>query len=85
MKTKNWHESEWTFESDITPFQKGQYYGPPENCYPEEGGYARIEYGTLGKCTWEREFLIEHAMFSERELSDLEDDIYQEYLEAEAA
>ena len=31
-----------TAEVDYEPFQRGVYSGPPENCYPDEGGYAEI-------------------------------------------
>lgn len=27
-------------EFDIEPLILGRYGGPPENCYPDEGGYA---------------------------------------------
>ena len=29
-------------EADITPLDPGRTYGPPEDCYPPEGGYAEI-------------------------------------------
>lgn len=49
------HEIEWIYEVgnediqlniglSIEPFLKGRIYGPPENCYPDEGGYATVEY-----------------------------------------
>jgi len=27
-------------EYTIEPLVPGKYYGPPENCYPDDGGYA---------------------------------------------
>ena len=29
-------------ECDVEPFVRGKYSGPPESCYPDEGGYAEI-------------------------------------------
>ena len=29
-------------EFDVYPLVRGRYDGPPENCYPDEGGYAEI-------------------------------------------
>jgi hypothetical protein len=29
-------------ELSIEPFVRGKYYGPPENCFPDEGGFAEI-------------------------------------------
>lgn len=33
-----------TFEAEayIEPFVRGKYSGPPETCYPDEGGYAEV-------------------------------------------
>jgi len=33
-------ECEAPEEFDIEPFHPGKFYGPPENCYPDEGGFA---------------------------------------------
>jgi hypothetical protein len=34
----------WTFdiEADVSPYDPGCTYGPPENCYPPEGGEIDI-------------------------------------------
>lgn len=29
-------------ELEVEPFVPGLTFGPPENCYPDEGGYAEI-------------------------------------------
>ncbi len=34
-------------ECEITPLDPGQSYGPPEDCYPAEGGYAEITSVTV--------------------------------------
>ena len=31
-------EVEYTISADVSPFVPGQLSGPPENCYPDEGG-----------------------------------------------
>ena len=33
---------EFAAECDYEPYVPAQLYGPPERCYPEEGGYAGI-------------------------------------------
>jgi len=76
MKSKQWIESEWNFEADIEPFQKGVYSGPPENCFPDEGGYAVITEATLGKITFSREALVD--MLTENTVQSIEEEIYEE-------
>lgn len=36
-------EYELEVECYIEPFVRGRYSGPPENCYPDDGGFAEIE------------------------------------------
>lgn len=36
-------------EVDYTPYVPARLSGPPENCYPEEGGYAEITDLRCGK------------------------------------
>jgi len=35
-----WREDAYDVECDYEPFVPGHVSGPPENCYPDEGGYA---------------------------------------------
>jgi hypothetical protein len=32
----------YTFLCDVEPYDPGRTYGPPEKCYPPEGGYATV-------------------------------------------
>jgi hypothetical protein len=36
-------EYELEVECCIEPFVRGYYSGPPENCYPDDGGFAEID------------------------------------------
>ena len=36
----DWREDTFEVDYDYEPFVPGQLSGPPENCYPNEGGYA---------------------------------------------
>jgi hypothetical protein len=42
---KVWYECKCgqEFEVNVTPVTPAQTYGPPENCYPEEGGEIEPE------------------------------------------
>lgn len=31
-----------SIEFDVSPLIRGRYSGPPEHCYPDEGGYAEV-------------------------------------------
>ena len=35
-------EFELTVHGDVEPYVAGRLYGPPEKCYPAEGGYATL-------------------------------------------
>ena len=36
------YEVEVLVSGDVIPFQRGRFYGPPELCYPDEGGAVDI-------------------------------------------
>ena len=42
MTYKTYIEIEVEVEFDATPYRPAQTYGPPEACYPEEGGEVEI-------------------------------------------
>ena len=42
MTTKTWIEIEIEVEFDATPYNPGVTSGPPEACYPPEGGEVEI-------------------------------------------
>ena len=44
---KEWIEYEYEVEYQYSPPVAGRTYGPPENCYPAEGGYADDFEGPL--------------------------------------
>jgi hypothetical protein len=69
-------------EATIEPFRSGKYSGPPESCYPAEGGYAILDrilldgidiQGFLSPSTLET---IEEAVYSQwqDEQEAMEDD-----------
>jgi len=37
-------EIDVTIGGDYEPLIPGRFNGPPENCYPDEGGYAELSY-----------------------------------------
>ena len=39
-------EREVEVEYRYTPVTRGRYYGPPEDCYPDEGGDVEVESAT---------------------------------------
>ena len=39
---RNNNDIEITVTFEIEPLIPGKYYGPPENCYPDEGGCASV-------------------------------------------
>lgn len=43
-------EIEVELEGYATPIQEGRYYGPPELCYPDEGGDVEIESAKCVGC-----------------------------------
>lgn len=41
----DWVEYEYSLDVDWEPFTPGRMYGPPEDCYPDEGGGADVIEG----------------------------------------
>ena len=72
-------ECQWVFEGEIEPFQPGQFSGPPESCFPDEGGYATLSSGTLGCKTFDHVELL--AVFSEDDIEAIEADLYDAWVE----
>jgi hypothetical protein len=59
---EEWVEYEYEIESDsYEPYVPAKISGPPENCYPAEGGYASLDQGSVRRrktdpkdAPWER-------------------------------
>jgi len=45
-------ELELTVRGTVSKFIPGRFFGPPENCYPDEGGEAEIEAILLNGKPW---------------------------------
>lgn len=71
-------ECPWEFEGEIEPFQPGQFSGPPEACFPDEGGYATLVSGTIGNHVFNHIELA--AIFSEDDIQAIEEDLYDSWL-----
>lgn len=69
------------FEVNIEPFRRGRYTGPPEHCYPDEGGTAEIVKALVATDTetltlWRRD-LVE--ILDEDTVSEFEVDLYEQW------
>ena len=47
-------EIDVNYECDIEPYVEGRLSGPPEDCYPSEGGYASLTKVWLSAKTSEK-------------------------------
>ena len=71
-----------TVTGDVTPFRRGRYTGPPEDCYPNEGGEVDItsvtcdgqEFELTASEEDEARDLLRQAFDAENEREDLYDD-----------
>jgi len=72
-------EIELVIEGDIEPYVPAKLSGPPENCYPAEGGYAEIT-----KVEPNVELTEEEAKQAEEKLYESYEEDFRE-AEAEAA
>lgn len=81
--TDNEEEIEVIAHCYIEPKIKGRYYGPPEDCYPDEGGYAEIDHLTTldGKLWQFPTFALEEKITQEAYLAWEES--RQSYLDSE--
>ena len=74
-------EAKWVFEADIDPLQKGVYTGPPEQCYPDEGGTATLTGASLGVHGFTMADI--ERMFTPEERAAIEEEIYADWLNHE--
>ena len=66
----------------IEPFVRGKYSGPPENCYPDEGGTAEIEGPVLVQ-NEEGKFVPWDGQLTKDEISDVETKGYEDWVQAQ--
>lgn len=91
------YDHEMTYELDlkytveIEPFVPGKYTGPPEDCYPDEGGYASLTKVWITKKTHTKapdgsdlyiDFEIPLAAISDEMREELEKAAYESYCES---
>ncbi|MBY0277913.1 hypothetical protein K2Z84_21475 [Candidatus Binatia bacterium] len=77
--TRERGEIEVEIEGNATPVVPGRYSGPPELCYPDEGGEAEIESSVCSCCGKAVELSAEERARAEAALRKVAED------EAEAA
>lgn len=63
----------------IEPFVQGKYYGPPENCYPDEGGTAEIN-GPVMIQNEEGKFVPWDGTLTDTEISGVEEKGYEDWV-----
>jgi hypothetical protein len=73
-ESQQWVEVLVRLEFEIEPHQPGQLSGPPEACYPDEGGFARLYRATIGEHAYDAEQFA--AVIGPAELGDLEEEAY---------
>lgn len=73
----------FTFVYDFEPYDPGKTYGPPEKCYPPEGGYATIYEirDSKGVVIPEAEWVARG--FDKKTIEKLEEAAYLEHCEDE--
>ena len=66
----------------VEPLVRGKYFGPPENCYPDEGGYAEIETILCEGKPWTGELTKEERERAEEALSQCAEEDAEDAAEA---
>jgi len=88
-----WREDEFVVPFDVEPYRPGYTSGPPEKCYPPEGGYASgygpviwIHLGGQEEISW-GQFLERWATARELTLEEAEvevdGELYQAFVDRE--
>ena len=70
-------ECGFLFTADIEPFRRGRYTGPPESCYPDEGGTATLTGAALGSHGFSMADV--ERMFTPEQIQTIEEDIYEQW------
>jgi hypothetical protein len=70
-------------ELDVEPFVRGKYSGPPEGCFPDEGGMAQIDGPIMVRNT-DGKFEPWDESLTESEISKVEEEGYAAWVDAEA-
>jgi len=80
-------ELELDIDGNVTSYDPGRLSGPPEDCYPPEGGEAEIESVTLDGKRWDGTLTKEELDAVEEQLREAAQDAYDAAMEdaAEAA
>lgn len=68
-------------ELEIEPFVRGRYSGPPENCFPDEGGSAEID-GPILVQDENGEFVPWNGTLTDSEVSKAEESGYTAWEES---
>jgi len=76
--TLKWHGVWFDAEVEFEPHVQGHYSGPPENCYPSEGGWATVNKLVLNG--QDVSFLLQYEEVAE-ELDDTAYRMCEEWLE----
>lgn len=76
-------ECGFLFTADIEPFRKGRYTGPPESCYPDEGGTATLTGAALGSHGFSMADV--ERMFTPEEIAAIEEELYADWESLEDA
>jgi len=66
---------------DIEPYVQGNYSGPPEYCYEDDGGYASIVSAFYDEA---RKKKVDLDLLLEEEIQSLEKTAYDEWLERQS-
>jgi len=75
---------ELTIRGDVTRRRPGLVSGPPEKCYPDEGGEVEIEGVLLGEKPWSGELSDRETEEAKRLLEQASEDAWEAYQEARA-
>lgn len=77
-------EIELTVQGSVEPFVPGRYHGPPERCYPDEGGDAEVCAVLLAGKPWDGELTDRETDEAKRLLRQAEADARESYDESRA-
>jgi len=68
-------EADLTIQANVSPHVPGRYFGPPEKCYPDEGGEVEIETILCQGEPWMGELTdYERSMVDDLFFEELEND-----------
>jgi hypothetical protein len=75
-------EIELTVVGEVTPLRRGRYCGPPEKCYPDEGGQVEICEVLHGGKSWDGDLDESERRQAEEKLQQAFDDAMADYADA---